>query len=459
MLRIFVRVLGFSILLLSACTATYPPPAPLRLSEALYQSTDDSQMAIAMDSGGGKHIVRVECKIDTGSSCRVIYEVTHTGEQGIYKVYTPASDYTFRNPDVAVTDSGLAIVIWQNCPASDSATRLCSTWFVRSNDLNSLAVLDLGTHSLSAPIIASRGEIIYAVHEVTIGAAGSALRYCKVSDAPYTCYWVSNHPAPDDGVRRMNAAAAVSGSGSLHIAWLEGVGSSKTAYSNDNYGAINADMAKMKNLGYAPFFPPAVAIETDDTYYYIAMATNENTSDHLTMYYCIPSNCNIGGIREVDLQVAKQWYLFSSPSITAGPNWALVGFSAVNTDHPTQSDIYWYTYKAGEATPSVSRPYPTTLQDYSHDCDPVVALIEGWMSVGWHICGFPPSRDDIYLYDSVNGGRIIHAANNFAGRGGFDMAANGDLVAGIWNETGTEGHISTWLAFNSHMVWLPMVIR
>ena len=79
MKRIFACLLGLSLLLLNGCTITFRPPAPLSLSGGTYQSTDDSQLAIAVDASGGKHTAHAECLIATGKSCRVIYEATHSG--------------------------------------------------------------------------------------------------------------------------------------------------------------------------------------------------------------------------------------------------------------------------------------------------------------------------------------------------------------------------------------------
>jgi hypothetical protein len=305
--------------------------------------------------------------------------------------------------------------------------------------------------------VVSRGEVIYAVHEVTTSDTSSGLRFCRVSDLSVTCHWASDHP--DDGARRMDAAAAVSGSGSLHVAWLAGAGSVKTGFINDNYGAINADMAhQLQFPGVDKFLPPAMAIETNDQHVYTAMAIDGITSDRLLMYYCVPSYCgSAGGVKELTLDPAKAWSFFGKPSIASeNHGWAAVVFSAMTTDHPTQSDLYWSNYTAGGSFTSLSRLYPTTLVNGDHDCDPVVAFVEGIMTIGWHICSFPPTRDDIYLYDTTNGGRIIHASN-YAGRGGFDMAVNGEYVAGAWNEIQTDGRVATWLAFNSHMIWLPAI--
>ena len=459
MKRIAACLLGLSLLLLNGCANTFRPPAPLSLSGGLYQSTDDSQLAIAVDASGGKHTAHVECLVATGLSCRVIYEVTHSGEVSAYQSYLPSSGYSFINPDVAVTDSGLAVVAWQNCPEGDPNTRLCSTWFVRSDTLSTLHVLEVGTHSLSAPLVVSRGEVIYAVNEVTNGAVGSALRYCKVSNLANPCYWVSDHPDPgsDDGVRRTEATAVVSSSGSLHVVWLATAASNKSAYYNDNYGALSADMDHWLSLGSDVSLPPAMAMQTNGADLYIALATHETPSDQLRLWYCAPQNCaSKGGTTQVNLPAAQKWVFLAKPSITAGSDVMYGTFSASNTDHPTQKDIYDFSYKAGGAVPGVTRTYPTTLAAGSNACDPAIVLVASFETIGWHVCGFPPARSDIYLYDTAHGGRIIHTSN-FAGRGGLGMAANGDFVGGIWNEVQSDGRVATWLAFNSYLTMLPVI--
>jgi hypothetical protein len=91
----------------------------------------------------------------------------------------------------------------------------------------------------------------------------------------------------------------------------------------------------------------------------------------------------------------------------------------------------------------------------------VVLVSGGYLGIGWHICGFPPSRGDVYFYNVGNGpDGVIHSpATDFAGRGGLEMAANGDYVAGIWNEVQNDGRIATWLAYNSYLIYLPSIMK
>lgn len=453
--------LVMSVLLLTGCINTYPAPAPRLLYNMNSSATDDSQLAIALGSDGTKYLLHAECPNNEGSNphCKMTYESTHLGEVGVLWYFTPDDDHTYRNPDIVVTDSNVAYLAWENCPVNDPYGRACYTLYTNSDEMTPQA-MDPSAYSLSAPILAGRGDTVYAVNEVTNGYAnGSALRFCRISDVSFSCHFASDHPAADDGIRRTSAAAAVSTAGSLHVTWLQGSGSSRTGYVNDNYGAINVDMAHELQLETGPFFSPAISIESDDGYLYIALAANDSSSDWMRLYYCAPSNCkNDGGLKTIDLPAAKFWYFYGGPSIAASDNQVWIAFPAFNSDHPNQGDIYAVSCSADSATCTPSRLNPTySGSDYG--CDPVVGLVDGWNPViGWHICGFPPTRDDVFVFDLVNGARVIHSSD-WNGRGGLDMAVNGEYVAGIWNEARADGRIETWLAFNANMNYIPVVQR
>lgn len=452
--------LVWSVLLLAGCINTYPAPAPRSLHNINSSATADSQLAIAIGPDGAKYILRAECPLGSNPSCELTYEMTHNGEVGVMVYFTPVTGYTFRNPDIEVTDSGLAYMVWQNCPANDIGGRACSTWYTTSDQMNP-QVLDLGTHSLSAPILAGRGDTLYAVHEVSNNyATGSALRYCRFAPT-LACQWISDHPTSDDGIRRTDAAAAVSAAGWLHVSWLEGSGSARTACFNDNVGANNAEMVHKLIMGSGNYLRPAVSVEPDDGFVYIALATNETGSDQINLYYCVPGDCLHGaggGVKTLNLPVDKGWYFYGGPAIAAANDRAWVVFSAHNNDHLNQGDIYMTGCFPDTATctPARLEPFYTGTD---HACDPQIGLVDDWSPViGWHICGIPTMADDIYLSDIVNGKRLIHSTD-WDGRGGLDMAVKGEYVAGIWNEIRADNRIETWLAFNANMTYLPLVQR
>jgi len=60
-----------------------------------------------------------------------------------------------------------------------------------------------------------------------------------------------------------------------------------------------------------------------------------------------------------------------------------------------------------------------------------------------------------YVWDPVHGIRTIPQAST-NGRYGFEMEGNGRFVAGIANIL-TSGKITTWVGYNSELVYLPIV--
>jgi hypothetical protein len=128
MKRTLPWLLALCMLLLAGCTETYPPPAPRSLMDVNHTATADGQLAIAMDPTGAKHILRAVCPVGAANpECTLTYEMTRQGEVGALWYFTPAGGYTFRNPEVTVTDSNVAYLIWQNCPTDNLTGRLCST--------------------------------------------------------------------------------------------------------------------------------------------------------------------------------------------------------------------------------------------------------------------------------------------------------------------------------------------
>ena len=450
-------------ILLSACAApqTYPAPKPLPLSGASYEASDTAPVAIAVDASGTSHIARLECRTDDPDNCRVIYQAIRAGSQVAYQLWPPAAGYTFRNPDIAVTDSGLAIMVWQRCTITEPNT--CLMMMLRSDELSGAYFMDSSRASLGTPLAVSRGEVIYSVYE-TPSSTGSALRFCLVSTSNNECHWVSEH---DDGMTdfRTDAAAVVSSLGTLHVSYLMKSSERTWGYYADNAGDITEDMIvdpnHVRELLHVwtddnqTFKPPVIAMETDDDYLYIALAQVNDGSDGLFTYYLPPYTLS-GGINVILLDVVKNWSFYGNPSITASSSGANIVFSATTTDHPTSTEIYQVGYTPGQDDSTPFRPFPTSLAAGAFDCDPVVTQVGGWVAIGWHICGFPPERDDVYFFS--NSGQIIHSPSvNMNGRGTLDMAANGELVAGVWNEIQTDGRTATWFAYNAHMLWLPVV--
>lgn len=454
-------ILALFVLVLTGCTETYPLPAPRSLMDIYHNATEDGQLAIAVSQDGTKHILRAVCPTGgAGSNCKMTYESTRVGEIGVLWYFYPPNNYTLRLPAVTVTDSGIAYMLWQSCPNDNY--RRCATMYARSDEMQE-KLMDLGTFSLNYPLVVSRGDTVYAVHEVTdYNDSGSGLRYCNITNPTYTCYRVSSPPG--DAIPRSDAAAAVTPAGSLHVVWLEGSASPKTAYLNDNAGMLTGDMQHLINLGSAKFRKPALAVETDGGYLYVALASDELTSDLLTIHHCVPAACASNyGFKAVNLPSGQHWYIYDDLSLTANDNQAYFGFSAKNDSHLSQSEVY-----TGSASPTSASPVAVSipLSTSADDCNPSVQYVSDQPTVAWHTCGMPSVHGDVYFsYLGIIGGtltritRLVHTSPSEKGRGDLQVAANGDWVAGIWNEARPDGRIETWLAFNAKTTFVPVVMR
>jgi hypothetical protein len=266
-------------------------------------------------------------------------------------------------------------------------------------------------------------------------------------------------------VLHTDPTAAVSSLGTLHVSYLVKATSSMQAYYADNAGDTNEDMTNasnhMLNFGQVDspvaYLPPAIAIETDDGYAYIALGRDEATSDTLSIHYVSLYTAGTHAVVSFNLPGDDLWNIYGRPSITANNSSAYIAFSAQTIDTGTEGDIYQVGYTIGDSGGIPNCPYPTSLGAYLLDCDPIIALVDGLYVIGWHICSPYNERDALYFY-SIYGGQIIHSPDTFMdGLGSLDMAANGEYVAGVWNEFRVDGKLATWFAYNAHMLWLPVV--
>lgn len=448
--------------LLSACMDTFPSPAARPLTND-QSSVQDYQIDIAVDSNGGKHIVRAECPPGTNPSCWIVYEHTHQGETGVRQLLMPDEGYTYRYPDVAVTDSGLGYLTWLKCETDNSGVQGCSTLFTRSDDFQ-VRELNLGSPTASAPGVLSRGEEVYVLNSVTNNQFyNSALRYCHFSYPTASCHWVSDHPNDiSDTTIRSFATGVISTSGDLYVAWLERIqetpfASTYASYLNDNSGAHDGDMVHRTFLSSGYLSNPGITIEPDDGNIYVGLTTNDVWSgdSQMDIYYCVPAECRNGtSVMPVDLQTANIKYV-ADLSLTADNSMASYGFAASSDSLGIQSDIYIGYCLPDSSSCSINQ---VNLANGINACNPKMVLVSGYGAIGWHNCADQTDQGDVYFYDLRNHTRLIHDAA-YSVSGDLEIDANGDFVAGIWNEEQADGRVATWLAFNARLSYIPVILK
>ncbi len=468
MKRFLLTLVLLAGLLLSACAAptTYPAPQPLSLY-ADYKASASSTVAIAMSPTGTSHIVRTQCDTTTGTICRLIYQSIRGGSQINGVAWGPASDHTYRDPDITLVGE-LAFIVFQDCMIS---TGFCMTRYGRPVVSDEIPILE-ALFTREVPLVVSRGGLVYAVHEVPLSATGTALRFCYIplsaSSSP-VCNWVSPHPE-DDPKQRTDATADVDGEGYLHVGYLLKETSKMTAFYADNTGNWLEDMTSVANhhiskqTATSPdtFVKPALAVQFDNAFVYLAVAKKiSSASDMITVHFSLPGDPDTGASYEMEMAPEKEWEIYGNPSITTWLNplttfpSAEIAFASFTTDHPNETDIYTVRYVPYQPRTAPLRLYITSLGAGTNDSDPIISVTGGWPVIGWHIYnGVVEDYDDVYVYSFS--GQIIHKADWNGGRS-LDMAGNGDYVAGVWNETQADGRLATWFAYNAHMLWLPVV--
>lgn len=455
-------------LLLGGCNNTFPPARPLELSGPDYQADEFSSPAIVMDTNSNYHIARAECRLADGSACRAIYESGMLGGRLDYRAYQPEEGHSLRYPDIAIATTNVAFMVWLDCPAGGLDSRLCSTQWMRSDQPDNIHTLDEGYYNLTPPLVVVNGATVYAVHEVAVVEQGSALRYCEIGDPDYACHWVSEDV--EDGARRTDFSAVVSDTGSLHAAWLEYGGGYPSLYYADNDNNHVDDMSIPKNLGTFEALAPAITIvhrNSTGPQVYVFLASQDTPSDRIHSFDCVAADCTELIHATLNLPAAEEWKISGKLSVNNDTQpMPSIAFAAETTQYPGETDIY---------SVSFVRDYPDnepilvndSAQDgLMNDCEPVVINNPfGYPAVGWRICGMENQRGNVYYDPGINYEgfpriRLIHQSN-FNGRSGLDAdlyeANTGTNVAGTWNEFQKDGRLATWLAYNSAVVFLPLI--
>ena len=105
---------------LAGCVFDFVNPMPL--SSGLMTASNPD---IDIQSDGTKHIVWQERRITgIGQETQVIiYKRTKVGENDLFYTFTPPAGYAYVSPDVAVTDSGYAYIVWRKDNQNDPSLK------------------------------------------------------------------------------------------------------------------------------------------------------------------------------------------------------------------------------------------------------------------------------------------------------------------------------------------------
>jgi len=429
---------------------------PKRLSSGIMNA---GYPAIGIETNGTKHVAWVEERL-TGigqHTYAIIYLRTTFGETGTQYQFTPPSNFFYSKPDIAVTENGSVYLVWlkyhetdpdevYGCydviPPSGPFTPTCHQ--LSDYAFESYKIVD-------PPKVAANGNEVYAIYNVPyeLDFQGMRLRYRQLgSILDDYAGWVSQPSLYQDHVYQL----AVDSNGKAHVTWLQydGIRNAVMYNSNitvDGFGSMNDQRLLSTGGNYNNI--TITGNPTEEVF--ITYKSNSNSSIHIA--HCATTSC-VSPISTfmVPLDPAIEpwstWYLNSG----AANNTLYLTFRGKN-DLTTGSDyeIFFYTY------PSSSSPTRITNNDYE-DFDPMIASSDGIPIIAWlSDVGTTYERK---IWDSFNGIRTV-AVTQMAYNDDGDIAGRGEWVAGVWTDyySSEDSTNSIWLAFNTYMVDLPLIVK
>lgn len=432
----------------SGCSNYIRKAVPIPIANPGYETY---RVAIAVDYFGVKHILRSECPIGTITNCILIYSRAYSGQVINYWTWTPSASYNgVFELDIAVTDSGTAVIAWNTNKTSGGAH---TTLFMEAN--LPLTVEELMPGYVAAdrdPLLVSRFNVVYAISEVFSGSY-IALRYRQILGGT-AGGWVSEIGVSYASVL---ADAAVSPSGWLYVAYRH-TPSFDICYA-DNYGnsgdmtnrfLILADVVSYSN--------PRIDVNGNPETVYLAYSEDSSgANDTVYLGHCPANGCTISPptfVSEYPLDTSKHWNITSTVDIIADTaTTAYYTFAALNDDTAGDYEIFeGYTQSGSpmevQNISSLSGPdgYPTIGLTASY------VPITTWMHGGTDIYEF--EKFLFYEYQ-----RKIHSAGNsiLTSYNQREMSCNADWGAGIWIQN--EAADRAYIIFNTIPTFIPIIIK
>jgi hypothetical protein len=441
-------ILIITSLSLSSCSTYIRKAVPITIANPGYESY---RVAIAVDYFGVKHIARSECPIGTTTNCKLIYSRAYSGGVLDFWTWSPTASYSGVDElDIAVTDSGVAVLVWNTTKIAGGAK---TTLYMVADPPLIVQELMPGYVASGEPLLVSRFAVIYALSSV-IDGSNISLRYQQVLGGS-AIGWVSEHGV---AYNSFNANAAVSPSGWLYVAYR---GTGFDILYADNYG-ITGDMTNrfLIMADVTTYIGPAIDVNgVPETVYLAYYEDAPGSNDTLYLGHCPANACSISGIdptfvSEYPLNTSKHWSISGLGGIVAdaGTN-AYYTFSATNDDTAGDYEIF-----EGFCTSGV----PQVVANISNmpggnDYYPAIGLMASYIPVTTWV----HSNVDIYVFDTLPGvyqrQRKIHTASHgiLSSFPGWDISCNADWGAGIWNEDELANR--AFIIFNTYPAMLPMI--
>lgn len=449
MFKKIAPLLMLSALMLTACIPNIFPPTPLLSPTGNNLDTPGNPVAIAVEPNGRKSVLWLEKGGDVGVS-RLIYWRTHFGEP----TATASLNVNFGAvPDIAVTDSGVAYLVWFS---SDGPNRTFN-YAAMSPDSTTISPHtlysgDLYNTGLHMQVIA-RSETVYAVFP-----GYGCLYYQQLSPTLTAKKKVSDYIVADSSLE--NLRVTLDSANKLHVLWVERpnpMGGYHLRYNSN--ATVNASGDMNQGVNYGPF--------TDSSGDALDITTTGSPpNEFVYMLYrfqagrlyaasCLANGCSAISHNEIFLS-SSSWLISELRAVGIG-SIVYVAFLAINSS-TSNSELFYITNLT--ANPAEQR---ITTTDYSKsDLNMVrVSLGSTYLPlVGWrrYTPASPYALDDAYIWAPSYGTKKVFTSASTDRYQGSDLAANGEWVAGVW-AADYNGRVVPFLSGNAYQSNLPLVSK
>lgn len=437
-----------------------------------------AQIAVAVDAKGWKHAVWNECDGSSNGNCRLVYArylFSMPGPADLKYFIPYTSDYSYVDPDIAVTDGGEAYVAWRlknsitgeylNCWANVSYLTAC-TIFDNSNP-NALASFTAG------PRVVARGSTVYGVYEIKNGS-GTNLWYRQLFPLDHSKGRISD---ADTTIFNTHVDVAISPEGTLHATWTNGA----IKYA-DNVGTTGDMVHKMTmssstHLNMAPKITMDEGPKDQARLYIVQGIENiAPASDEMQISHCLYSDCTNPANNNsvyVNLNAGTPWIFHRVPAVAAvgsGSSSYLYGaFMASNAVTGGTIQLFQFGYHFGDLGPTATMLTNGTDYPDVKTSPRLIAIHDTYKGtpitrpvIAWRSEAFGGNNYHVFLYDISKGIRKVFTSPNAsytAGENTFDLAGNGKLGGGVWIDAFNSQNLrrTPWTSMNAIQVFIPQV--
>ena len=438
-------------------------PMPGRVLLTTPPSSNARTPVAAVGADGTRHFAWTE---QVGIKQGMVYARAYPDGRFYQAIWSsPTSGTHYGNPDLVVTDNGIAYLsytainydgtpggIWSAHYSAFPAGWLGTTPLVYS--------AGVGERDLK---LVQRGNTVYVLGYASADDTSSSITYKQLYGAIR-----QGLVAWEDGWFATVSNAVIDAAGDLHVAFRSyyHIGTDDRIGYASNVGSLGDMAAPVYETVSAGFPAPSIARaeETDDIF--VAYAVQGTPSDSL--YVWRPHPAPATGPVSRALGPATNWSINGSPAIVAtGTNYYQVIFSASNS---ASADTEIWTYGS-----SSSSPYQVT-NDTVGDGPPVAARIIGdfngspveFPMYAWRTTYLDPGPPPTTCYGNVkvvaDGSLAPHPRTIFQNKAltcanpGYDLAVNGDRGLGVWLDIRDGSSIlEPWYSVDGVEVFIPAI--